>query len=564
MLTKLTRKEKFIYFILFSTILLIYLYTLPFDVMDIDSSQYAEITREMVENSEYFFIRDNGKKYLDKPILTFWIISIFYKVFGIHNFSFRISALTFAILSTIGIYQISFLIFENQRKSILSALLFLISPGLFSMVLNPLIDIYLIFFLIYTFYFYYLGILKNPNYFYFMYFFIVLGFITKGPISLVIPLFSIGGNLVLTRNWSILKKIKIFSGIMIILIPVFFWSYLLYKDFGIYGPYFFLYLQSFGRFFNKIYDVSLNPFYFYFTYFFYVLPFGIPFLFALKLKKDSLFEKKILPQNSLKNKIKFLYDSIYKKDISLYLWGFLVLFLLSFSRFQLPQYVFWVIPANCILAGHLIESYFTQIQNSKIRYLHFFVLLFALFSLLGIHFYGNFELSFFVFLIAIIAFILSIMYPNFLNFSYASFFVIYSYVVSVLYPFLISFQPSSKIATKILETKEFKQQYLYTLGIPLSYKSLPFYTKKITKDYFLKKEDFWTDLKKEKIMFVVSHQFFLETLQKELKERKDIQIEILGSFPSLKVSKPKIKYLNPNHREKYIEKIFLVKITKID
>ena len=59
------------------------LLTIPFDVIDIDSAQYAEIAREMVTNNEYFFLRDNGKQYLDKPILTFWSIALFFKLFGI-------------------------------------------------------------------------------------------------------------------------------------------------------------------------------------------------------------------------------------------------------------------------------------------------------------------------------------------------------------------------------------------------------------------------------------------------------------------------------------------------
>ncbi|EMF97913.1 hypothetical protein LEP1GSC123_4084 [Leptospira borgpetersenii str. 200701203] len=66
--------------------------TLPLDVIDIDSSQYAEISREMVEGGNPFFIRDNGRKYLDKPILTFWKISLSFScsVIKISRFVFRL------------------------------------------------------------------------------------------------------------------------------------------------------------------------------------------------------------------------------------------------------------------------------------------------------------------------------------------------------------------------------------------------------------------------------------------------------------------------------------------
>ena len=66
--------------------------TLPLDVIDIDSSQYAEISREILESGNPFFIHDNGRKYLDKPGLTFWKISLSFLIFGYQNFAFRIPA----------------------------------------------------------------------------------------------------------------------------------------------------------------------------------------------------------------------------------------------------------------------------------------------------------------------------------------------------------------------------------------------------------------------------------------------------------------------------------------
>ena len=63
--------KRILYFLVLIASIAPILFTLPFDVIDIDSAQYAEIVREMVTNNEYFFLRDNGKQYLDKPILTF-------------------------------------------------------------------------------------------------------------------------------------------------------------------------------------------------------------------------------------------------------------------------------------------------------------------------------------------------------------------------------------------------------------------------------------------------------------------------------------------------------------
>lgn len=179
------------------------LLTLPLDVIDIDSSQYAEISREMVEGGNPFFIRDNGRRYLDKPILTFWKISLSFLVFGYQNFAFRLPALLFTFLSFWGIFKLTELYSGSRLRAWISVFLYSLSPGLYSMVVDPKIDVYLTPYLILVHTFYYLGFKKNRNFYYLMYFAMGLGFITKGPISMVIPALSIGGDILLEGTGSV-------------------------------------------------------------------------------------------------------------------------------------------------------------------------------------------------------------------------------------------------------------------------------------------------------------------------------------------------------------------------
>ena len=82
-------KRKILYFLILVVAIIPVIMTLPFDVIDIDSAQYAEIAREMVTNNEYFFLRDIGKQSLHKPKLTFWSIAVSFKLFGITKYTFR-------------------------------------------------------------------------------------------------------------------------------------------------------------------------------------------------------------------------------------------------------------------------------------------------------------------------------------------------------------------------------------------------------------------------------------------------------------------------------------------
>jgi 4-amino-4-deoxy-L-arabinose transferase-like glycosyltransferase len=203
----------FIFFIFLLS--LPYLTTLSIDVIDIDSAQYAEIVREMVETGVYDNIQDNGRKYLDKPILTFWTILPFFEFFGANNFSYRLPAILITLLSCLSLYYTVLITSENKRRALFAVWIYLLLPGLYAMVVDPKIDVYLTAYLIFSHMFYYMGRIKNTNWFFAMYFSIGLGFITKGPISLVIPFISIGLDILFRRDWKLLTKMKIPQGVFL-------------------------------------------------------------------------------------------------------------------------------------------------------------------------------------------------------------------------------------------------------------------------------------------------------------------------------------------------------------
>jgi hypothetical protein len=540
------KKEKFLFVFLILLYVVIYSFYLPQDIMDIDSTQYAEITREMVENQDYFAIRDNGRKYLDKPIMTFWILSIFFKLFGASNFAFRLPALIMALLSVWGIYKISLLLYKEEKKAELSSLIYLSSPALFTMLTSPIIDIYLTTFIIFVFLFYYYGLFVNEKYFYLMYLFIGIGFITKGPISLVLPIITIGGKILLTKDWDLLKKLRIGVGIVIVGIPVGLWCYFLYSDFGIFGPYFFLYLQSFGRFFSKIYDTGWDPFYFYNTFLFSILHVSIPFVIVLFRRLKNL---------SLKN--------IDKKNLELYLWVFLVLILLSFSKFRLPQYIFWLIPGAAILAG----DWFVSSLDKKVLYSFYIIPTIVLILLVLLPFYTGESFKFLFYLT--LFFVLILLFLFYHKDSYAmlyvlfSFALFYSYVVSSLYPMLISYQPASRIAKIIFQIEEnqpYSKKVLYTQGIPFSHRSYAFYTNRLTRPYILKKEQFIEELNQEKKKLIVVEGIFLEAFKEEIKSKfsDKITINVIAKFPYYKVSRPSWEFFNKNKRDKMFKYVYLL------
>ena len=52
------------------------IYGLSLPLIGFDSSQYAEISRQMFDSGNYLQIQLDGRDYLDKPPLLFWLSSL--------------------------------------------------------------------------------------------------------------------------------------------------------------------------------------------------------------------------------------------------------------------------------------------------------------------------------------------------------------------------------------------------------------------------------------------------------------------------------------------------------
>ncbi|RHX80954.1 ArnT family glycosyltransferase [Leptospira yasudae] len=554
-------------FVLLIVSVLPLLFTLPLDVIDIDSSQYAEISREMVEGGNPFFIRDNGRRYLDKPILTFWKISLSFLVFGYQNFAFRLPALLFTFLSLWGMFKLTESYSGSRLRAWIATFLYALSPGLYSMVVDPKIDVYLTPYLILVHAFYYLGFKKNKNYYYLMYFAMGLGFITKGPIAMVIPGLSIGGDILFRRDWKRLLEMKLFPGALLAILPPLLWSIPLYLEFQTYGPYFFLWIQSFGRFYVKMYNQKFNPLFFYsnFSWAFgvFILPFvGFVFDRVRKFFKDG--NGKTVFQNILKNEYK-------DGDFVLGFWLFLFLFLISFSRYQLPQYIYWCLPAAAVIGSGFFESLLIGFKDRKeggaVVKVGQALLLFTagaflatVFILPSISIQVGWE-----YLILPLIYLAVFLWVYFQSGKEGRLLASWIFPVSLffsivslyLYPMLTSYQPSKEIGTFIRENEPGKEK-LFLFGVPASKRSYAYYSQRISRTLF-DPAILVEAIQKDGQRYLIVQDKWVPKMDEFF--GKDVQFETVREFPSYKVATPEGKFFLKAQREKVVGKVILMKAT---
>ncbi|TGN20101.1 ArnT family glycosyltransferase [Leptospira idonii] len=554
----LNSNERLFYRLLLLISSLPILFTLPLDVIDIDSSQYAEIGREMLERLDFFTIYDNGRKYLDKPIFTFWTITASFSLFGIGNIAFRIPALILSFLSVYSVYRISILIWGKERQAYLTSIAYLLAPGFYSMVVDPKIDVYLTAYLTFTYHFYYLGRKKNPNYYLLMYLMMSIGFVTKGPISVVIPALSIGGDILFRRDWKLLLSMKIVPGFFILASLPALWSYLLFLEFNSYGPAFFIWIQSFGRFYKEMYDVKFDPFYFYksflWAFFSGVIPMAVYIVYRAFHYYRSVGWKEIF------RKIKS--NEYFHIDFVIPFWVFLFLFLISFSRFPLPQYIYWILPGAALYFGKLAEESLFASATKRIRpsfmiagivyYVGFFLLPIYI-QEVGILYYLFFAIG--VLFIIICAQVVPI--ELLVTVTGAALFL--GSVSLVYYPLLTSYQPSREIGA-LVKQWEPDEPVLYTFGISNSKRSYAFYSGRTFRNIYDqgKIEQLWTG--REKRLVVVPTDSIPQLLSIA---GEGYEIETVFEKESFKVATPTRAFLEKDTRSRTTKKISLIWLKKI-
>jgi len=224
---------------------------------------YAETAREMLATGDYLAPQFNFEPRAQKPPLTYWVILASYKLFGVSESSARLPGSIAAVAIILFSYGIAYSLF-NSRVAIMTAVITATTARILILSRRLPVDLLLMFFLLGTFLLLIRALqTRNRYYWYCFYLFAGAGFLTKGPIAVVIP---VGVYLV----WSLWNsKFKIsdthpFMGLAILSAVILPWYILTYHEHG------WTYIQTFflsdnlGRYLTSdSFGPSRGPFYYF-------------------------------------------------------------------------------------------------------------------------------------------------------------------------------------------------------------------------------------------------------------------------------------------------------------
>jgi 4-amino-4-deoxy-L-arabinose transferase-like glycosyltransferase len=231
-------------------------------IWDASEAFYAETPREMIATGDYLAPHFNFVPRVQKPPLTYWIIAASYRVFGINEFAVRLPGALAGLGIILFSYGIARMLY-NPRAALMAGAITATTARIFILARRLPIDIFFLLFFIGTLFFLVRAIrTKKTHHWIFAYTFAALGFMTKGPVAIVLPalaviIWALVGQGLRTADIHFWKGSAVFAAVVL---P---WYLLVFHRYGwSYIAPFFL-KDNLGRFASENFGPSRGIFYFF-------------------------------------------------------------------------------------------------------------------------------------------------------------------------------------------------------------------------------------------------------------------------------------------------------------
>jgi 4-amino-4-deoxy-L-arabinose transferase-like glycosyltransferase len=319
-----------------------------------DEARYSGVAREMLVTGDFVTPKVNGVTFFDKPILYYWLQASSMAVFGVNEWSMRLWPALLGIVGCLFVYTAGRLVF-NRRTGLIGAFALATSVLYYGGSHFANMDLEVAVFISGSLLMFLVGIQDNlphlrKKFLYASYLLAGLAILTKGLIGIVFPMMIIGLWILFTNQWSILKRMCIWQGIIIIAVVVAPWLIavqLRNPDF----LYTFFYIQHFERFVTENFN-SQKPFWFYVPLIVVgLLPFTGFALCALSKSLGLIWREKIK----------------YKNELFLIIWPLVIFLFFSIPTSKLTGYILPVFPPLILLTAVYLDKRFDMPAREVIK-----------------------------------------------------------------------------------------------------------------------------------------------------------------------------------------------------
>ncbi len=543
------------YWFLLVLIALVYIAGMFVTLFENDSAQFATMAMRMYQENDFFNLFKGPEEYLDKPHLHYWLAALSFKVFGLHDWAYRIPGILASFLGAYSCYGLGKLLY-NKNVGKLAALVFLTAQTIVLSNIDVRTDAVLTGFTIFTIWQLTAYIEKNSLSH------IILGafgcgmaFSTKGQIALLVIGLPLLCHLAYTRKWKAFLSWKVLVALLVFAISIAPMLYAYYLQFDLHpekiirgksnrsGVFFIFWEQSFERLSGQGMGKNSSDYFFFFHTFLWVfLPWTVIALVAYWCRIKTFL------------KLKFKYNPKYE---FLTLGGIALIFIIiSFAQFKLPHYLNIMIPLFSILTASFLYSlyqYSKEIATKRLLVIQYFILCLVFIVSVLICFYV-FKLHSPIIYGMLFMFFCVVVYYSLKHEEYYLRIITLSVASSVLlnlvlnlhfYPSLLQYQGGSSMA-KIISEQNIPVDAIYKTTNRYTW-ALDFYNQKPVMIVSL------SDLKNKKDVWVYADDTELGNLQNSGFEW-DKQL-VVDQF---RITRLQGKFLDPTKRKGVLNKMYLV------
>ncbi len=545
------------YWFLIFLILCVYISAIDVTLFENDSAQFAVMAMRMVQENDFLSLFKGTEEYLDKPHMHYWLAAASFKIFGIHDWAYRIPAILATFLGAYSCFGLGRLLYTSDTGK-LAALIFLTSQTIVLSIIDVRTDAVLTGFTI-------LAIWKLASYIQkgalshllFGAFAAGIAFSTKGQIAILAIGFPVLCHLAYTQKWNALLHWKSLIALLVFAITISPMLYAYYHQFDLHpekiirgqsdrsGIFFIFWQQSFERMSGTGMGKNSSDYFFFFHTFLWVfLPWSFVGVLAVFNQSKAFIKSKF--KRTANNEL-------------LTLGGIVFIFItISFAQFKLPHYLNITMPLFAVLAA----AYLMHIAQSK-KAKTIKTLLGIQYFLGAIMFIACLLISYYVFkfhdfektIFLIMIFVLGIYYvmkkeayfSRIITVSVFGSMMLNGVLHTHFYPNLLTYQGGSAMA-KVVAREKVPVNNIYKISENHTW-ALDFYNQEPVKISSLEtlnaKHDFW----------IYANQKQLNELQQQGFDW-DVQYDV----NHFRITRLQAKFMNPITRKKVLSKRFLVHI----
>lgn len=356
------------YWFLVCFIFLVYVAGMFSILFENDSAQFAVMAMRMFQENDFINLFKGTEEYLDKPHMHYWLAALSFKLFGLHDWAYRIPGILASILGAYSCYGLGKLLY-NVDVGKLSSLIFLTAQTIVLSNIDVRTDAVLTGFTIFAIWQLAAYInTKRVGHILLGAFGAGMAFSTKGQIAILVIGFPILCHLIYTRKWKALLNWRVLAALIVFGLTITPMLYAYYLQFDLHpekvirgtnnrsGIFFIFWEQSFERMSGQgIGKNSSDYFFFFHTFLWVFLPWTVIGLLGYAKRLKALV------------KLKFKNNPNYE---FLTLGGITLIFIIiSFAQFKLPHYLNITIPLFSVLTASYLHQLYIHDKKKIIKFI---------------------------------------------------------------------------------------------------------------------------------------------------------------------------------------------------